>query len=1008
MFGCRVESNPRTPAVADDHRPRLARRHGSRDDVRCVIDVLLRDIAIGLSVAPQVERDDMRIGRKTGDQSGPRSEVECEAVNQHERRSSARPGPDGEPRLAPDKAVNELPPRSARASATTKLLRPRHAARMHADTGQLKRLVAGIATAAHVAAACPSFVRATRNDAGDSRDGAQIAKDDHTTCIGGSDVRRAPRIRLIEGVLSIGKLACGQEEYYLSAVADGVDEYYTAARGEAPGRWLGGGSRNLGLDGIVAPEDLRAVLSGRDPHSTELIGRRNRRVPGFDCTFSAPKSASLLYALGSREIVEAVTAAHDLAVDRALGYLERHAAFVRRGHDGVERIESEGFVAAAFRHRTSRAGDPQLHTHVLVANAARGTDGRWGALDARLLYLHRMAAGFLYQAQLRAELCRRLGVRWRPVRKGLAEMDGIPERVLRAFSQRRVEIEARLGELGLFGVRAAEIATLDTRRAKPGDIDPGDLRSEWRQRAAMLGFDRRQLAAVVHRGHEPAPPRLTRVGLGEHLTEHRSHFDRRHVLEAIADAAPEGADVSAIEDRADRYLASAAIVRLSDGPAGPRYSTPELLAVERNAIEISSRHRNDGVATVPPDVVQSVLAARPTLTDEQKAMVRHLTTSGAAVDVVVGAAGSGKTFALEAARAAWHAQRTPVIGVALAARAAAELEAGSGIPSFTLASTLNLIDSGHRLPRGCVVAVDEAAMVGTRQLATLLRHARAAKAKVVLVGDHRQLPEIEAGGLFAHLARELDAVHLIRNQRQRDPLERRTADALRAGQIGEAVLALQTNDRITHADNPEVLRDAMVDRWWEARQQGSEVAMIALGRAEVDALNAAARRRLDAAEQLGHERLRVGHREFAVGDDVIALRNRRRLGVTNGTRGTITAIDTRTLSVTVATFDQRTVVLPAAYMAEGHLDHGYATTLHKAQGRTVDIALTWGDERLYQEAGYTALTRGRDENRLYVLASEPDDEGHTPRARRDPVRELATALRRSAAQELAQDIALHR
>lgn len=803
-------------------------------------------------------------------------------------------------------------------------------------------------------------------------------------------------------------MTCGQEDYYLSAVAAGVDEYYTAARGEAPGCWVGRGSETLGLEGVVAPEDLRAVLSGVDPSSREPIGRGNRRLPGFDCTFSAPKSASMLYAVGSRDVAGAVVAAHDVAVDRALEYLERHAAFVRRGRDGTERIGTEGFVAAAFRHRTSRAGDPQLHTHVLIANAARGVDGRWGALDARLLYLHRMAAGFLYQAQLRAEMCRRLGVRWRPVHKGMAEIDGVPDRVLRAFSQRRVEIEARLGELGLSGSRAAEVATLDTRRTKPADVDIDELREEWRQRAAVLGFDRAQLAAVVRGGREPGPPRVSRTSLGDSLTERRSNFDRRHVIEDIAASSPDGADVSAIEEHAERHLASPDFVPLAVGPAGPRYTTRDLLVVERNAIEIASRHRNDGIAVVAADTIDDVVAARPTLTDEQTAMVRHLTTSGAAVDVVVGAAGTGKTFALEAARAAWHAHHTPVIGVALAARAAAELEVGSGIPSFTLASTLNLLNGGQRLPRGGVVVVDEAAMVGTRQLATLMRHARSARGKVVLVGDHRQLPEIEAGGLFAHLARELDAVHLTRNQRQRDPLERQTVAALRDARIGEAVLALRANERITHADNPEILRDAMVDRWWEARQDGSEVAMIALGRAEVDALNAAARRRLDAVGGLGAERLLVGHREFAVGDEIVALRNRRSLGLTNGTRGIITNIDSKALGLTVATSDQRTLVVPAEYLAAGHLDHGYATTLHKAQGRTVDVALTWGDERLYQEAGYTALTRGREENRLYLLAAEPDDERHGRTPRRNPVDELAAALRRSEAQQLGHELTIGR
>lgn len=298
-------------------------------------------------------------------------------------------------------------------------------------------------------------------------------------------VARTVRIGLGVGVLSIGKLAPGQEDYYLSAVAAGVEDYYTGS-GEAPGRWVGGGAEMLGLSGQVVPSDLHAVLSGEDPGTGAALGRANRKLPGFDATFSAPKSVSLLMALGDSATAAAAIAAHEAAVDAALGYLERHAAFARRGHDGTERMATSGFVAAAFRHRTSRAGDPQLHTHVLVANAVLGADGRWGALDARLLYLHRMAAGFAYQAQLRAELTRRLGVGWSPVHKGLAEIAGFPASVLRAFSRRRVEIEARLGELGLSGVRAAEVAALDTRAAKDYGVDAESLTHEWRRRANAL------------------------------------------------------------------------------------------------------------------------------------------------------------------------------------------------------------------------------------------------------------------------------------------------------------------------------------------------------------------------------------------------------------------------------------------------------------------------------------------------------------------------------------------
>ncbi|MEX2550628.1 MAG: MobF family relaxase, partial [Nitriliruptoraceae bacterium] len=174
-------------------------------------------------------------------------------------------------------------------------------------------------------------------------------------------------------MLNIGRMAPGRADYYLTAVArgdDGVEGYYLA-HGEEPGRWLGHGAEQLGLSGEVTAEQLRAVLDARHPDAGVQLARHPaRKVPGFDHTFRAPKSVSLLWALGDREAAEQVVVAHDAAVDAAIGYLQRTAGFTRRGAGGAETTPVDGFVAAAFRHRTSRADDPLLHTHVLVANLA--------------------------------------------------------------------------------------------------------------------------------------------------------------------------------------------------------------------------------------------------------------------------------------------------------------------------------------------------------------------------------------------------------------------------------------------------------------------------------------------------------------------------------------------------------------------------------------------------------------------------------------------------------------
>src|SRR3954452_15045705 len=305
-------------------------------------------------------------------------------------------------------------------------------------------------------------------------------------------------------MLSIGKLAAGQAKYYLDqaqvrvdvvqSVGSGVEDYYVGP-GEARGRWIGVAAGELGLRGEVDADGLRRVLEGLDPQNgMELRTSTSRaRVAGFDLTFSAPKSVSVLFGLGDDDLRARVRDAHDVAVREAVGHLERWAAAVRRGHGGLMVEQASGLVAAAFRHRTSRAGDPQLHTHVLVANLGRGIDGRWSALDGRRLHAEARAASFIYQAVLRGELTRRLGLEWSPVRKGIAEVIGVPRPVMRVFSRRRAEIDAALAERGTSGARAAEAAALATRRVKDPRVTADMLADDWRRRADELGFGTTEL-----------------------------------------------------------------------------------------------------------------------------------------------------------------------------------------------------------------------------------------------------------------------------------------------------------------------------------------------------------------------------------------------------------------------------------------------------------------------------------------------------------------------------------
>jgi hypothetical protein len=509
------------------------------------------------------------------------------------------------------------------------------------------------------------------------------------------------------------------------------------------------------------------------------------------------------------------------------------------------------------------------------------------------------------------------------------------------------------------------------------------------------------------------------------LTAHRASFDRRDALRAWCQAIEPGADIDLdwLERATEELLAdagavhlggrgdSADVVRRADGRAVPatidrrRYTTTELLATERHLLDTVARARGTGLARVEPDAVATMVARFPGLTPGQDAMVRQLTTSGFGVEVVVGKAGSGKTHALAVARATWAAAGVEVRGVGLAARAAAELEAAAGIPSTTVAKLLHDLEiPGERLVPGSVLVVDEAGMVDTRRLAALLRHARAADVKVVLVGDHRQLPEIEAGGAFAALVTTGPAIELTENRRQHESWERAALEELRNGDVTLALTRYRSEDRVEVAEESAMVRDRMIAHWLAVRDEGATAVMVAVANRDVEDLNRRARCARVLRGEVAAEGPAVDDVVLGVGDEILFLRNDRRLGVINSMSGVIRCADPVTARLSVEVPGGRTIQVPPEYVSAGHVTHAYATTVHKAQGLTVDHTLVLGDDRLYREAGYVSMSRGRRSNRLYVVRRDRDEalELHAvDRDPRDPLDSLTRALHRSGAHELA-------
>jgi conjugative relaxase-like TrwC/TraI family protein len=650
------------------------------------------------------------------------------------------------------------------------------------------------------------------------------------------------------GVLSVAKLTVGQEAYYEQQVATGLDDYY-AGRGESPGIWAGSGAEDLELEGVVEDGDLGTLLRGvdpatggmlrapaarrtitvrtLDPESGEWREEKKRLAPvaGFDLVFSCPKSVSLLHALTEDESVrQVVSKAHKSAWQAALAYLEREACVVRRGQGGVVREHAQGFIATAFRHRTSRAQDPHLHTHVIVANMARAPDGAWRALDGEaLLRTYRLAAGYLYEAHLRHELTRTLGIRWTEPVKGMGELEGVPEEALRAFSTRRRSLVEHMQALGTEGFAASRVAALVTREAKDL-VELPRLRKEWMARAAEHGLGRRELRHVVGPPHAPASPDLDelaqRLVARQGLTEKQTTFTMPELVRAVAESFREGASVDEILEAAAELSRFPAVELLEPqhSPGRPaRFTTRELLEVEREALELALAGRHAGAPRALPG--QRANDTDRGLSAEQRRLVREACLSPDRVLCAVGVAGAGKTTALRLLGDIFEEAGVPVLGAAPSGRAADELARATGINSRTLHRLLLDAREQRGLPHGTVLVVDEAGMAETRVLAPVLGLVEDADGKAVLVGDPAQLPAVGAGGLFAALCERLGPVTLDENRRQLDPAERAALARLRVGDPEPYLAHAASRGRLHLHEDAEAAKHRLLDDWWQAAER---------------------------------------------------------------------------------------------------------------------------------------------------------------------------------------------
>jgi conjugative relaxase-like TrwC/TraI family protein len=791
-------------------------------------------------------------------------------------------------------------------------------------------------------------------------------------------------------------------EYHRKTVVERGDDYpgralaYYASRGETPLVWGGSGADSLGLVGTVTGEEYEAIYGpggARHPQGGERLVTTRR--PGLELVISAHKSVAELGVIGRAEDMHAIM---DAERDATLGYLDLVTCRMggRRGRAATP-TATGGVIYAHTRHATSRAGDPCPHDHVLVANLVEMADvaGGWKAADTALWREHLHAAtmvGRVAAARVAVELGYGIEADPGPSGKlGHWRIAGIPAEVLAVHSKRAAEIDAECARRGETSYQARGVAARTTRSAKEGPTE-ADLVQRWRGELADVGWPADRLAAAIDAAaRQNGPPQPLRVDQAREILSEilgqdsdlarRKVFCKRDVLVAIAPHLY-GQDPALLEVMLARAMADPDVIPLV-GVAGARqeaHSLASVIARETAIAESLSRQLDRGDAPATPNravtsaigEVEAGLGGR--LSPEQAGAAVSICTSGRGTELVVGVAGAGKTTMLRVVAAAFKHSGYQVVGTATSGQAAKNLATEAELEeSRTLASLIWRIDHAKlHLDDRSVVLCDEVGMTDDIDLLRLATHVEGVGAKLVLIGDHRQLGAVGPGGaLQALVARHPDAVHyLMGNRRQHDPDERRALDHLRDGDITVAVSWYETHDRIHAIWTRDDALQAAVDAWGADVAAGHDAALFAWRRANVAALNQRAREWMQATGRLsGPELVCPGGLAYRAGDRVVALAPGPDRSLVTSQRGTVTSVEPQRDTVILRTDDGRVVALTGDQASAQRLGYGYATTVHRLQGSTVARGHLYVDGG-GRELAYVAMSRARQSTHIWTVADD--------------------------------------
>jgi conjugative relaxase-like TrwC/TraI family protein len=785
------------------------------------------------------------------------------------------------------------------------------------------------------------------------------------------------------------------------------EDYYTAG-GEPPGKWRGLGARTLGLPSQIDTTSYRRIFNGFGPDGTPLCENAgdNHRA-GWDLTFSAPKSVSMLWARADETTRKAIQQAQQKSVEEALAFIEQHAAYTRRGKGGHLQERVAGLIAATFEHSTSRAQDPQLHTHCLIANLAPRSDGTWGTLESKHFFLWQMASGAIYRATL-ANGLRELGFEVEAV-KGHKhfEVKGISQKICQFFSKRAEAIRAQMEAMGVTKAasKIGDTLTLNTRDYKQA-VDRPALFAAWQADMDRQGFKAGDIDKIREPNLMPFPEPLPLQHILDKLIESQAVCRLQDIHAAVAiEAQFNHVTRLDIEDTVRELLSDNAMVSLGrDLSNNQIYTTKAMLEIEQDLLNHADRMHANKHYQLADNIIEQAIAKQGqqqafALSDEQVEAVFSVCQSG--LDIIQGRAGAGKSTSMQAMRLAYESQGFSVRGATVARQAAQQLEQDTGIRSTTLAGLLNELGKGNDKFKDTVILLDEAGQLATPDLLQLMQAAHSAGAKLVLVGEQQQMDAISHGGSLRYLSQRQGCARINTIRRQREAWARTAVNDLRGGNANAALASFQGKGLLHIEDTSQAAREQLVKHWQTYTQANpdKEAMIMAQRWKDVKPLNDLVRKVYQEQGKLGTENIltecvvsnQTLYFAFSKSERVRFTKNDYKRDFTNGEQGTITQVlqQGEDIRFTVKLDNGRTVSFyQSDYSDEqGRLQlvQAYASTVYSAQGATVDgdtfVLYTSAMDRA---ASYVAGSRHKDNCHWFVNGQELDaqsgqaDKGQTP------------------------------